>query len=251
MKYNFIVLCAVLSLVNFPVLGQSQKIVPCSDIFEYSVKIAEGKTDILSADFSDLELGTLNGKELRLLRNMIYAKYGYKFKSLDLQKYFMKFTWYKPMHENIDSLMTELDKKNIGRVKFFEDFKGSDSHPEKINLNGLWQDIPIAASGWSDVFYFSGGNSVCFYVSQMDSDNDDDNGGKISKFLGTYKIQDSFLYINFKNIVLNNEATYSCDCNLKFPIYSYEENKKIAAELYKNKVSIGTKNFYYFEGTYE
>lgn len=245
MKYSFIIFVVASIFLNFYSFAQQQESITCADIFKYSTKIAKGETSILYTDFSDLELGFLNKDELRLLRNMVYANHGYKFKSSDLQNYFKNFAWYKPLYDNIDSFMTDLDKRNIDKIRFFESFKETAINLSGINLNGLWQDIPIMASGWSDVFYFFDNNSICFYFSQMDNDNN------IKRLLGTYKIQDSFLCINFKSIILNNASIFDCSFNLKLPLYNYERNKEIVAGLHKTKISIGTKNYYYFEGNYE
>ena len=49
-----------------------------------------------------MELGHLSldraysNDELKLLRNTVYAQYGYAFKSKELQDYFSQFEWYMP-----------------------------------------------------------------------------------------------------------------------------------------------------------
>jgi len=59
-------------------------------------------------------------KELRLFRNDFFARYGYKFKSKDLQEYFSKFDWYKPKYDNVDKFLTATDKEVIKYVKLLE-----------------------------------------------------------------------------------------------------------------------------------
>jgi len=59
-------------------------------------------------------------KELRLFRNEIFARYGYKFKSTDLQEYFSKFDWYKPKYDNVDKYLASTDKEVIKYVKLLE-----------------------------------------------------------------------------------------------------------------------------------
>ncbi len=61
-----------------------------------------------------------SAKELRLFRNEIFAIYGYKFKSPDLQKHFSKFDWYKPKYDNVDKYLTSTDKEVIKYVKLLE-----------------------------------------------------------------------------------------------------------------------------------
>lgn len=67
----------------------------------------------------DLNLdGTYTKDELKLLRNTIYAQYGYAFKSKDLQDYFSLFEWYMPdpnlTMEQI--VLTEKEKKFLDEI---------------------------------------------------------------------------------------------------------------------------------------
>jgi hypothetical protein len=55
----------------------------------------------------------LDSSELRVKRNEIFARYGYKFKSEELSTYFSSKEWYEPKYDNVDSLLTELDKQNV------------------------------------------------------------------------------------------------------------------------------------------
>ena len=51
----------------------------------------------------------LKNEELRILRNTIYAKYGYIFQSNDLSEHFNRFIWYNPQYNNVDEKLTEYD----------------------------------------------------------------------------------------------------------------------------------------------
>jgi hypothetical protein len=42
-----------------------------------------------------------SSRELRIMRNEIYAQYGYRFNSYDLQNHFEKKSWYKPIAQNL------------------------------------------------------------------------------------------------------------------------------------------------------
>jgi hypothetical protein len=55
----------------------------------------------------------LDSSELRFKRNEIFAQYGYKFKSEELSTYFSSKEWYEPRYDDVDSLLTQLDKDNI------------------------------------------------------------------------------------------------------------------------------------------
>ena len=60
-----------------------------------------------------LELNKFSKKELRLMRNEIFARYNYIFKSEDLRLHFGPKEWYMPENNNIDSYLTDIEKKNI------------------------------------------------------------------------------------------------------------------------------------------
>ncbi|MEP2774181.1 MAG: YARHG domain-containing protein [Fulvivirga sp.] len=63
--------------------------------------------------YSSESVKQLDSAELRIKRNEIFAQYGYKFKSEELSIYYSSKPWYEPKYDNVDSLLTELDKKNI------------------------------------------------------------------------------------------------------------------------------------------
>ncbi|MEL6824213.1 MAG: YARHG domain-containing protein, partial [Calditrichota bacterium] len=51
--------------------------------------------------------------DLDLMRNEIFADYGYRFKSEKWQNYFAKKPWYKPRYDDVNDQLTEIDKANI------------------------------------------------------------------------------------------------------------------------------------------
>ncbi len=59
------------------------------------------------------DLKNYDSKTLRLIRNEIFARYGYSFKSKELQQYFETQSWYKPEYGSYDTLLTEIEKNNI------------------------------------------------------------------------------------------------------------------------------------------
>ncbi|WP_289055981.1 YARHG domain-containing protein [Carboxylicivirga marina] len=73
---------------------------------------------------SNVDLRTLSLSDLRLLRNEIYARKGYIFKSTELSLHFQKFQWYKPKYEGkeIDNYLTEIDKSNIKWIVDIENY---------------------------------------------------------------------------------------------------------------------------------
>lgn len=68
--------------------------------------------------YDDLE--GCDGGWLRILRNSIYARHGYKFKSADLQRYFGQFSWYHPQYSDVDSKLSAIEKANVKEIKKWE-----------------------------------------------------------------------------------------------------------------------------------
>lgn len=58
--------------------------------------------------------------ELRIMRNYIFARHGYIFKSNDLKTYFSQFSWYKPTNKDVTSLLNPIEKKNVAFIKSHE-----------------------------------------------------------------------------------------------------------------------------------
>ena len=56
-----------------------------------------------------------------MLRNSIYARHGYSFRKRQLRAYFDKQDWYIPVHANIKSDLTEIEKKNIQLLLKYEE----------------------------------------------------------------------------------------------------------------------------------
>lgn len=66
-------------------------------------------------------LPSLNKSQLRILRNTIYAYYGYLFASKDLRVFFdNRIKWYKPVDDFDESLIAEPHREFINLIKEFE-----------------------------------------------------------------------------------------------------------------------------------
>jgi hypothetical protein len=59
--------------------------------------------------------------ELKIMRNEIFARHGYKFKTEEMSKYFNKQKWYKPEYDDVTSKLTEIENANIKMIKQYED----------------------------------------------------------------------------------------------------------------------------------
>lgn len=58
--------------------------------------------------------------ELRIMRNYMFAKHGYRFKSPDLQQYFAQYPWYQAVSDNVIYDMNSFEKNNVEFIKRFE-----------------------------------------------------------------------------------------------------------------------------------
>ncbi len=94
---------------------------------------------VISAD--DVAGSTI--EDLRILRNSIFAKHGYIFKSNDLKKYFSQYSWYKARYSNVDKKITSIERQNIALLKSMENgeiaIPAGTSEKQMANESG---DIP-------------------------------------------------------------------------------------------------------------
>lgn len=76
----------------------------------------EGSTRLLRQ--SDME--GLTSWDLKIMRNEIFARYGYIFRTQDMMDYFSQQSWYTPRYDNVTSLLSAIEKKNIDFIKKYE-----------------------------------------------------------------------------------------------------------------------------------
>lgn len=69
---------------------------------------------------TEQDLAGWSKQDMRTIRNAIYARHGYKFKSADLREYFSRFSWYKPLYDNVESQLNSIEKKNVAFIKAHE-----------------------------------------------------------------------------------------------------------------------------------
>jgi hypothetical protein len=58
--------------------------------------------------------------DLVVIRNTIYARHGYAFKSKPLRAFFEKQDWYVPIKTDIKNELTEIEKQNIALLLMYE-----------------------------------------------------------------------------------------------------------------------------------
>ena len=64
--------------------------------------------------------GCHNAEVLRLIRNEIWARHGYRFSSSDLQQNFSSQPWYRPVADNAAIQLTDVEKLNVDLLKAIE-----------------------------------------------------------------------------------------------------------------------------------
>lgn len=79
-------------------------------------KYFKTKTEIISI----ANLKKMNKEELKIMRNEIFARYHYLFKTKKMSNYFNKQEWYKGYHQNVNSFLIEIEKENIKNIREIE-----------------------------------------------------------------------------------------------------------------------------------
>lgn len=67
---------------------------------------------------TDNDVAGLSPRELRIMRNEIYARHGYIFDSADLHNYFMEKRWYNPVTKDVN--LSAIEKYNVEFIKQYE-----------------------------------------------------------------------------------------------------------------------------------
>jgi hypothetical protein len=83
-------------------------------------------------------LEELDKQQLRIIRNSIYARHGYNFKSSDLQDYFSKFSWYSGTKVDVDNELTEIDKLNIQNIISYEKNIGNEETTSLVSIDSIF-----------------------------------------------------------------------------------------------------------------
>jgi len=60
--------------------------------------------------------------DLEIIRNVIYARHGYIFKSDNFKNIFKNVYWYHPVYEDVNDKLTEIELKNINLIKRCEQY---------------------------------------------------------------------------------------------------------------------------------
>lgn len=196
---------------------------------------------------SDFALARMNNTELRLLRNMIYAKYGHSFNSKDLQDYFSQFEWYIPNKKVTDSELSKSEQNLINRIQIFESKNEKLSNLKFGNeLIGLWHITPVMPDTWCDRFLIYPDNRIEFLVDNFDEESE------VREYLGFYEIKGNVL-IFFVNKLVTNVNVDLLDEPLvfKFPITKVQTVTFGNGELVREMIQIGGYKYYLYDDNSE
>jgi len=76
-------------------------------------KFPFASTRVLAVD----EIDRYPTASLHIMRNEIYADYGLIFTNQKARKYFTRQSWYQPLHENVDNLLSDIEQINISKIE--------------------------------------------------------------------------------------------------------------------------------------
>ena len=66
------------------------------------------------------ELSGYSKRELKLMRNEIFARHGYIFKTDDMKNHFASKQWYEPKYNDVNGMLTDVEKQNINTIQRLE-----------------------------------------------------------------------------------------------------------------------------------
>lgn len=69
-------------------------------------------------DYSDIS--DKDSDELRIMRNYIYARHGYIFKSPELTEYFSQYSWYDPRYTDVGYDLNDVEIANVAFIQRYE-----------------------------------------------------------------------------------------------------------------------------------
>lgn len=164
-------------------------------------------------------LEALSASQLRLLRNEIYARHGYVFKSKELNDYFSQKSWYYPEPNLKEVELSGLEKENLDWIQYYEKRKpfvliGGNIISWDLDGDGKQELIQFDAPGYDEYTLHvnhksitARGDNLLGYCSVIDLDTSDSQCEIMVRSIGPSN-DDSFQLFRWKdgNIELIGEA---------------------------------------------
>lgn len=69
---------------------------------------------------TESDLVGMGSKELRIMRNWIFARHGYIFRTQELKDYFSRYPWYNPRYTDVSSMLSDVEIRNAEFIKRHE-----------------------------------------------------------------------------------------------------------------------------------
>lgn len=76
--------------------------------------------EVSTRRLTDSDLRHRSKRELKIMRNEVFARHGYIFKTADMKNYFNQQSWYKGRYSNVNSKLTDLEYKNVKMIQEYE-----------------------------------------------------------------------------------------------------------------------------------
>ena len=77
---------------------------------------------------TDEDVKNLSQYALRIMRNEIYARHGYIFQNTEMKDYFSTQAWYSPLYNDVNSMLSAIEKSNIELIKRYEKYVGENGN---------------------------------------------------------------------------------------------------------------------------
>lgn len=176
------------------------------------------------------ELHNKTPQELKLMRNEVMARYGYRFNNPELNAYFSKQPWYQPNARNDGIQISELEEDNISMIAVFEN-RLTKTHLEGYDWAKIFQlpgaGIPFTKESINKVYDNKG---VFYHNAILVNDTCDDSHH--------FYYYDNEGYLN--KVV---EISYSGE-RTDTALFFYDDNKKIVQIRHDTNNDYRGKNHY-------
>ena len=161
--------------------------------------VYQGEIQNLNFRLSDFQVASMNIHELMLLRNAVFAKYGFLFKNEIIFDHFEQFEWYVPKSEDVSELINETDQWNIDLILYYDDRLESAEAglPGEDEIIGFWHGSECVGSGYSDRFFLFPEGRFIFRESSMNG------AARLRELSGEWYIDGNHLVLETDSVVYN------------------------------------------------
>ena len=94
-------------------------VVPIGSQLSFAV-VEQWSSALCEQRLTESDIEGIDSDFLRLLRNSIFAKHGYIFKSDDLMEFFSCYDWYNPLKTDVTHELSDIENYNIQLIKSHE-----------------------------------------------------------------------------------------------------------------------------------